>query len=175
MRLRLYNSKQSSGFMYYLNPLWWSSKKNSRVEKSSECDISACFYSLQVSKARIEIFCRNWKRINIKVAWIEPKEPIFTENVKAVLVFWNLFVLSLDDKLARSFCNASKKLVDICSQQKIYPIALQMACLTLYVVSFQCINTKKQAQLDQNISRFIFFTTKVFRPRQARQRQARQR
>ena len=156
--------------MYYLNPLWWSSKKNSGVEKSSECDISACFYSLQVSKARIEIFCRNWKRINIKVAWIEPKEPIFTENVKAVLVFWNLFVLSLDDKLARSFCNASKKLVDICSQQKIYPIALQMACLTLYVVSFQCINTKKQAQLDQNISRFIFFTTKVFRPRQARQR-----
>ena len=55
-------------------------------------------------------------------------------------------------------------LIYVCSQQKISPIALQMACLTLYVVSFQCINTKKQVQLDQNVSRFIFFTTKVFIP-----------
>ena len=79
---------------------------------------------------------------------------------------------ALDDILTWSVCNASKKLVDICSQQKNSPIALQMACLTLYVVSFQCINTKKQAQLDQNIFRLIFFTTKVSRPMQVRQRQA---
>ena len=39
-----------------------SSKKKLGVEKSSECDISACFYSLQVSNARIGTFfsfCQN--------------------------------------------------------------------------------------------------------------------